>query len=369
MHLSCDGLTFASVAALKTHVDTVVKTRDPKCLFTAVLFDGAGLARLGLERAGHICVGVELSPIVHALGSHVGSGNCILGDARTTLDLSLFDCIWASPPCQSRSQALSPDGTVHGSFSHDLLQWSLDLVHTYPTTLVIVENVLSWNTKDNAWCMKMNSAQVLHMPLQARNRGFGGRFHQLLPADKATGPTFTLHDYDFGVPALYRPYKRFYKNIHGCYLLKGRVVQTPTRASLGGRLQYGARPDGMTLRRWQRTKLRRRLARNARTGVCPACTATEQCGSATDTRRAGKFYGRKLSLEECAFHMGFAIPAAWWTFDYAAHGETKQRYLNKVLYRALGNGVPTFLACALGTAQREQITDLYVTRQKASTLS
>ena len=28
----------------------------------AVLFDGAGLARLGLEQAGHTCIGIELDP-------------------------------------------------------------------------------------------------------------------------------------------------------------------------------------------------------------------------------------------------------------------------------------------------------------------
>ena len=49
----------------------------PPKLMILVLFDGAGLARLGLERAGHTCVGVELDPCKHWLGQYVGSGNCM----------------------------------------------------------------------------------------------------------------------------------------------------------------------------------------------------------------------------------------------------------------------------------------------------
>lgn len=56
----------------------------------AVLFDGAGLARLGLELAGHECIGFELDPWKHHLGSMVGSGRCELADA-TEVDLSGFD--------------------------------------------------------------------------------------------------------------------------------------------------------------------------------------------------------------------------------------------------------------------------------------
>ena len=48
----------------------------------AVLFDGAGLARLGLEQAGHDCIGFELDPWKHYLSTWVGSGNCVLADAR-----------------------------------------------------------------------------------------------------------------------------------------------------------------------------------------------------------------------------------------------------------------------------------------------
>lgn len=59
----------------------------------AVLFDGAGGARLGLERAGHKCTGVELDKNKHYLSQFIGSGNCILGDA-TQFDLDSYDAIW-----------------------------------------------------------------------------------------------------------------------------------------------------------------------------------------------------------------------------------------------------------------------------------
>jgi site-specific DNA-cytosine methylase len=48
----------------------------------AVLFDGAGLARLGLEQAGHDCTGYEIDPAKHHLSRMVGSGNSVLADVR-----------------------------------------------------------------------------------------------------------------------------------------------------------------------------------------------------------------------------------------------------------------------------------------------
>ncbi len=44
----------------------------------AVLFDGAGLARLGLEQAGHTCTGIELDPLKHMLSKRqrVVAGDC-----------------------------------------------------------------------------------------------------------------------------------------------------------------------------------------------------------------------------------------------------------------------------------------------------
>jgi site-specific DNA-cytosine methylase len=101
----------------------------------AVLFDGAGLARLGLEQAGHSCVGVEVDPVKHYLGSMVGLGNSVLMDVRD-FDLSGFDAVWASPPCQTRSNAKtqgSPNRVgLHSreyseKLAEDLVPWSLSL--------------------------------------------------------------------------------------------------------------------------------------------------------------------------------------------------------------------------------------------------
>ena len=79
------------------------KVRKPRA---AVLFDGAGFARLGLEQAGWECVGFELNPMAHWLSQFVGNGNVVMQDVRT-VDLSGFDAVWASPPCQKRSVARS----------------------------------------------------------------------------------------------------------------------------------------------------------------------------------------------------------------------------------------------------------------------
>ena len=70
----------------------------------AVLFDGVGLSRLGLENCGHECTGYELNPIAHHLSTFIGSGNCVLSDVKD-VNLSEFDAIWSSPPCQDRSSA------------------------------------------------------------------------------------------------------------------------------------------------------------------------------------------------------------------------------------------------------------------------
>lgn len=66
-----------------------------KKLKIAVLFDGAGLARLGLEQAGHECTGFELNPVAHHLSKFVGSGNCVLADVRN-VNLDEFDAVWVS---------------------------------------------------------------------------------------------------------------------------------------------------------------------------------------------------------------------------------------------------------------------------------
>lgn len=229
----------------------------------AVLFDGAGLARLGLEMAGHDCTGVELNPIAHYLSLMVGSGNCLLGDA-TIFDLSGFDAVWASPPCQQHSVART-QGAPRGKFAVDYLDWSLSL----ETDILWVENVYSPSTVGKG--KLYNAAQFLEIPIQQRRRIIGGRFLE---------------------PSTFRPFQFSYS------------------------------------------------------GVCPAITASEDRGCASDARRASRFYGRKITIEEAAYHQGFSIPPGWLE---PALGLTPGKWRSE-LYRAIGNGVPVYMARAFGEA-------------------
>lgn len=233
----------------------------------AVLFDGAGLARLGLERAGHTCTGIELDPAKHFLSRFVGSGNCILADVRN-VDLSIYDAIWASPPCQWRSSART-QGNPISQYADDLLTWSLGLAHD----IVWVENVLMQGNKGNDWGIKYNAHQFLDKPIQNRTRIIGGRY---------------------SLPSTYRPYSKYIY------------------------------------------------------GLCPAITATEWKGCATDTRRASRYYGRKLTIEECAYHQGFEIPKEWYNIPETY---TKSAWYRN-LYEAIGNGVPVYMSYAFGEVYR-----------------
>ena len=122
------------------------KVRKPRA---AVLFDGAGFARLGLEQAGWECVGFELNPMAHWLSQFVGNGNVVMQDVRT-VDLSGFDAVWASPPCQKRSVARAGSGySAEGKYKDDLLDWSLSIPQRFPNIKYLwVENVADrdWET-------------------------------------------------------------------------------------------------------------------------------------------------------------------------------------------------------------------------------
>jgi site-specific DNA-cytosine methylase len=202
----------------------------------AVLFDGAGLARLGLEQAGHVCTGYEIDPAKHFLSQHMGSGKCVLGDA-TQVDLSPFDGIWASPPCQWMSRART-QGKPTSRYATDLLEWAIDLMYRYPDKPVWVENVAPANDFQD-WGYPYNAAQFLELPIQNRPRIVGGNYKH---------------------PYVYRSYK------------------------------YNFCIDF---------------------DLCPTITASEDKGCATDVRRASRYYGRRLTLEECAYHQGLTIPQQW----------------------------------------------------------
>lgn len=244
----------------------------------AVLFDGAGLARLGLEQAGHECVGVELCPWKHHLSTLTGSGNSVHMDALA-FDTSGFDAAWASPPCAQRSSA-PKDLTSKGGYRDielqgNHLEWSLAI----DAPVLWVENVTVQGSKGNEWGTAYNAAQFEQDPRQNRNRVIGGRY----PA-----------------PHVFHPYRRWFP------------------------------------------------------GTCPCVSATEYKGCASDKLRASRFYGRKLTVQECAYRMGFEIPDAWFTIPEAFHPTWPQKrreiHWERNIYEAIGNGVPVFMARAFGEA-------------------
>lgn len=233
----------------------------------AVLFDGAGLARLGLEQAGHECHGFELDPWKHHLSTLIGSGNTTLADVRD-VDLSGFDAVWASPPCQHHSAARTQGPVKKPEFGGgDLFAWSLALPHD----ILWVENVTGNGATKGL--PTFNAAQFIDPPIQNRNRVIAGRYP---------------------MPRVLSSYRR------------------------------------------------------AVPGICPCITATEKDGCASDTRRASRFYGRRLTVDECAYHQGLEIPDAWRTPPDNWTG-TPIGWRNQ-LYEAIGNGVPPYMARAFGDA-------------------
>jgi site-specific DNA-cytosine methylase len=240
----------------------------------AVLFDGAGLARLGLEQAGHECVGFEIDKWKHHLSTFVGSGNSVLADVRD-VDLSGFDAVWASPPCQKRSQANiglragradKENYTIHD----ELLHFSMNLPHE----ILWVENVIQFGEAENDWGIRYNAAQFLEEPNQCRNRLIGGRFIE---------------------PKLFRKYQKSYPKLK----------------------------------------------------LCPAITAAQgQGGYSPKFKRAEGYYGRKMTMEECAYHQGLEIPKEWYE---APEGVTPGEW-KRIIFEAIGNGVPVYMAKGFGEA-------------------
>lgn len=164
----------------------------------AVLFDGAGLARLGLEQAGHECTGFELNPDKHRLSLLVGSGNCILADA-TEVNLDSFDGVWASPPCSAHS-GLHMVNVLY-KYQHDYLEWCLSLKSKINP--LWIENVYD-RTNYNWWGKLYNAGQFLKVPVQNRVRMIGGNYikpkvyHSYIRKFQGTIPCITASEYKGG---------------------------------------------------------------------------------------------------------------------------------------------------------------------------
>lgn len=250
----------------------------------AVLFDGAGLARLGLEQAGHVCTGFEIDPDKHRLSAMVGSGNCILADVRD-VDLSSFDAVWASPPCQEFSDQNHVGESRKTYGDPHMLEWSLNLPHE----ILWVENVISDKTnaimekyRDRLRIDRWNAAQFLEDPIQKRRRYVVGRFRD---------------------PVVYRPFQFSYPKLD---------ISPAVLASEYGHGGFSFDPK-------------------------------------RERRKASLWLGRPMTLREMAYLQGLDIPdgilKSWW---HVPPNFTHRQWMMN-LSQAIGNGVPVYMSQAFGS--------------------
>lgn len=141
-----------------------------------VLFAGAGLATRGLLNAGHQCTDVEIDPIKSYLSKMLNpEAKHIVADVMS-LDsswIASFDAVWASPPCQKRSDINTHDTSSDKYAKHDeLLEWSLALNND----VLWVENVASKQDTSKNFGKLWNAAQFEEEPRQMRRRCVAGRY-------------------------------------------------------------------------------------------------------------------------------------------------------------------------------------------------
>ena len=106
-------------------------TPPPKALD---LFCGAGGAARGLQLAGYYVTGVDIDPQPWYAGDEFVRGDALDLEA-IGIELSDYDLVWASPPCQAYSHASGPRKRE----SLDLIPATRELVAGHPAA--IIENV------------------------------------------------------------------------------------------------------------------------------------------------------------------------------------------------------------------------------------
>lgn len=269
----------------------------------AVLFDGAGLSRLGLTRAGHDCTGYELNETMAYLSNILCNKPAIIGDVRD-YDYDQYDAIWASPPCKFWSDGNHFDTKDnHGIYGEkDLLLWSLDLIEKYSDKTIWVENVIPLRNRrtyaaefkkqgyekyltygnDWQWGELYNAAQFIVPPRQIRKRIIGGRYPK---------PETQLH------------FRHYYR--HLLDTVSPAITATVWK-------DYYSDPQTVKVRRSEVI-----------------------------------WWGRCPSVREAAWLQGIdEFPEEWWY----PNRKTGYSVWRRALYQGIGDGVPVYMAKAFGEA-------------------
>lgn len=254
-----------------------------------VLFDGAGLSARGLRESGFRTVGVELNPIAHTMAKAILEAEV----RRFGQDCPAAHSHLILADVRSNVVALLMRSTT-AIWASPPCQLRSSANNTGTATSEFSENLLAWS---------------LDLP-DAYPKAKAVWIENVTQMKKGSNDWGTLYNaFQFGTDQC-----------------RNRVV--------GGRY-----PAPEVLAPYKRMP----------PGICRAITATEWKGCASDTRRASRFYGRRLTLAECAYHMDMP------DWMLAAMRNCKPSDFTGIawdreIYKAIGNGVPLKMAKAFGDA-------------------
>ena len=213
----------------------------------------------------------------------------------TTVDLTSFDAIWASPPCQKFSSQNHGNAGDKKFSNSKLLDWSIELVGKYPNKIIWIENVKS-RVHDNSWGKLYNAIQFLETPIQQRVRLIGGNYKS---------------------PLVFKNFKHRYKEFDVCPAVLASEYKQ------GGKART---PD----------KERRKA-----------------------TRWYNMKYNRTPTLLDMAYVQGFSIPVKWFDIPELLKENGRpytKRQWDINICQAIGNGVPVYMAKAFGDVYSEKTT-------------